>query len=146
MNMLVTRQKFLEYQNIFFSKLKRTPYEIKLEIISFEKNNSGEFSLESFVGDSPRTSKFYTLQALYEKDVSDRTREKYGLPLEVNGVVYLSPKQLVPLFGDYHLSWNCTKVYFNGRVQVINKIIYLEEMYGSCVGIQIFLRDDNKGG
>lgn len=144
--MLVTKTKFLEYQNIFFSKIKRTPYEIRLEIVSFEENHTEEFSLESFVGDSPRTSKFYTFQALYEKDVSDRTREKYGLPLEVNGVVYLSPKQLVPIFGDFHLNWNKTKIHFNGRVQVINKIIYLEEMYGSCIGIQIFLRDENRGG
>lgn len=104
--------------------------------------------MEAFVGDSPRTSQFYEFQALYEKEIPNRTREKYGLPLEVNGVVYLSPKQLIPKFGDYHLDWNRTKVHFEGRTQVIDKVIYLEEFtqYGSCIGVQIFVKDDLKGG
>lgn len=144
MNVL-PQAKFKQYRQIFFNKVTGTPYSIKLEIVTPE-TPSGEFSLEEFVGDSPRTSRFYTFPALYEKDISDRVREKYGLPKEVNGIVYLSPLQLVPVFGDYHLDWNRTKVHFEGRVQVINKIVYLEELYKSCVGVQIFVRDDNKGG
>nr|UVY51561.1 MAG: hypothetical protein [Bacteriophage sp.]UWD69263.1 MAG: hypothetical protein [Bacteriophage sp.]UWD76893.1 MAG: hypothetical protein [Bacteriophage sp.] len=105
-----------------------------------------EFSMDAFVGDSPRTSEFYEFQALYEKEIPNRTREKYGLPKEVNGIVYLSPKQLVPKLGDYHLNWNKTKIHFEGHVQVIDKIIYLEELYGSCIGLQIFVKDDLKGG
>lgn len=137
--------KFKQYRQIFFKKVTGTPYSIQLEIVTPQPPSEG-FSLEEFVGDSPRTSKLYTFPALYEKEISDRDREKYGLPKEVNGVVYLSPLQLVPVLGDYHLDWNKTKVHFEGRVQVINKIVYLEELYKSCVGIQIFVRDDNKGG
>lgn len=150
--MLINKGKFISYQNQFYNKVQQTPYKIDLEVTEVAQSpmykEDGEFNLEAFVGDSPRTSKTYTLRCLYEKDISDRTREKYGLPKEVNGIVYLSPKQLVPLFGDYHLDWNRTKVHFEGSVQVINKIIYLEEFkeYGSCVGIQIFLRDALKGG
>lgn len=102
--------------------------------------------MDAFVGDSERESNFYDFRALYEKDIPGRTREKYGLADTVDGVVYLSPRQLIPVFGDYHLSLNRTKVHFNGRTQVIDKIVYLEEMYGSCVGIQIFVKDDLKGG
>ena len=147
--MLISKGKFINYQNQFYTKVQQTPYKIDLEVSEVSSSATSEkFDLEAFVGDSPRTSKTYTLRCLYEKDISDRTREKYGLPKEVNGIVYLSPKQLVPLFGDYHLDWNRTKVHFEGSVQVINKIIYLEEFkeYGSCVGIQIFLRDALKGG
>lgn len=146
--MLVTKNKFLQYRKMFHQKILKTPYKIQLEIVEVAKDTSGEFSFESFVGDSPRTSTFHEFRALYEKDISDRTREKYGLPKEVNGVVYLSPLQLVPKFGDYHLDWNRTKVHFEGSTQVINKVVYLEEFkeYGSCVGIQIFLRDALKGG
>lgn len=147
--MLVPKAKFLQYQSIFYNKIQATPYKIQLEVIEVEKPDpAAEFSFEAFVGDSPRTSKTYEFRALYEKDISDRTREKYGLPKEVNGVVYLSPKQLLPKFGDYHLDWNKTKVHFEGRTQVINKVVYLEEFreYGSCVGVQIFVKDDLKGG
>lgn len=145
--MLVSKSKFQYYQNTFYKKVMLTPYEIQLEIVTIQKvEPTEEFSMDAFVGDSPRTSEFFKFQALYEKEIPNRTREKYGLPKEVNGIVYLSPKQLVPKFGDYHLDWNKTKIHFEGRVQVIDKIIYLEELYGSCVGIQIFVKDDLKGG
>ena len=104
--------------------------------------------MEAFVGDSPRESKTYELRALYEKEVPGRTREKYGLADTVDGVIYLSPKQLVPLLGDYHLDANRTKIHFEGSTQLIDKIIYLEDFkeYGSCVGVQIFIKDDLTGG
>jgi hypothetical protein len=145
--MLVDKARFLSYQNLFYRKLQQTPYKIQLEVVTVQKVEPTEdFSFDAFVGDSPRESTFYSFQALYEKEIPNRTREKYGLPKEVNGVVYLSPLQLVPKLGDYHLNWNKTKVHFEGRVQVIDKIVYLEELYGSCVGLQIFIKDDLKGG
>lgn len=145
--MLVDKARFLSYQNLFYRKLQQTPYKIQLEVVTVQRVEPTEdFSFDAFVGDSPRESTFYSFQALYEKEIPNRTREKYGLPKEVNGVVYLSPLQLVPKLGDYHLNWNKTKVHFEGRVQVIDKIVYLEELYGSCVGLQIFIKDDLKGG
>lgn len=145
--MLVSKGQFINYRSIFYNKIRKTPHYIELEVFSLADNTeSEEFSLESFVGDSPRTSVKYKLQALYEKIISDRMRDKYGLAKEVNGVVYLSPLQLTPILGTFYLDWNKTKIHFNGRVQVINKIIYLEEMYDSCIGIQIFVTDDLKGG
>lgn len=147
--MLVTKNKFLQYQNLFYKKIQNTPYKIDLEVITVKPvEPTEEFSIDAFVGDSPRTSEIYSFRALYEKEIPNRVREKYGLPREVNGVVYLSPKQLLPKFGDYHIDWNRTKVHFEGRTQVIDKVVYLEEFkeYGSCVGIQIFVKDDLKGG
>lgn len=144
MNVL-PQAKFKQYRQIFFRKVTGTPYSIQLETVT-PLVPASDFSLEEFVGDSPRVSNVHTFPALYEKDISDRVREKYGLPKEVNGIVYLSPLQLVPVYGDYHLDWNTTKIHFEGRVQVINKIVYLEELYNSCVGVQIFVRDENKGG
>ena len=143
---ILPKTKVLKYQQIFFQKVTGTPYQVQLETVSPEEPAEEGFSLDAFVGDSPRTSVFHTFKALYEKDISDRTREKYGLPKEVNGIVYFSPKQLIPVYGDFHLDWNKTKVHFEGRVQVISKIIYLEELYGSCVGIQIFVKDELRGG
>lgn len=147
--MLVPKSRFLMYQNLFYKKILATPYKIQLEIITVKRLDPEEdFSMDAFVGDSPRTSEFYEFRALYEKEISSRTREKYGLPKEVNGAVYLSPKQLVPKFGDFHLDWNRTKVHFEEHTQVIDRVVYLEEFreYGSCVGIQIFVKDDLKGG
>lgn len=145
--MLISKSNFNRYRKIFYNKVVNTPYEIELEISTVDKSSStdGDF-LSSFVGDSKRTSETYTFKALYEKEISDRTREKYGLPKEVNGIVYLSPLQLIKKFGTFKLDWNRTKVHFEGSTQVINKIVYLEQLYGSCVGIQIFVQDALKGG
>lgn len=147
--MLISRARFFKYQQEFYKKLQQTPYEVRLDIISVTKKTTEDdvFDFDSFVGDSDRiTSESYTFRALYEMEIPNRTREKYGLPKEVNGIVYLSPKQLVPKLGDYHLNWNKTKIHFEGHVQVIDKIIYLGELYGSCIGLQIFVKDDLKGG
>lgn len=147
--MLVTKQKFLQYQNAFYKKLQATPHKIDLEIVTVQtEEQTEEFSMEAFVGDSKRESKFYSLRALYEKEVPGRTREKYGLADTVNGVVYLSPKQLRPILGDYHVNENTTKIHFCGSTQVIDKIIYLEEFkeYNDCIVVQIFLKDDLNGG
>jgi len=146
--MLVTKGQFLNYQNIFYQKLLRTPHSVSLEVVTVHHEHpEEEFSFERFVGDSKRETKLYdNIQALYEKEVPNRTREKYGLSYEVSGVVYLSPKQIEPIFSTYVIPLNTTKIHFNGRVQVIDKIIYLEEMYGSCVGIQIFVKDVIRGG
>lgn len=145
--MLITKSQFLRYQGIFFDKIKKTPHKIQLEIVSVApREDTGEFSMDAFVGDSPRESKFYEFQALYETMESEWSRMKYGMPREVNGIVYLSPKQLVPKFGDYHLNRFATKVHFAGKTQVVEKICYLEEMYGSCIGVQIFVKDDENGG
>lgn len=147
MGAIIGKSRHNHYRKIFFDKIKSTPYQIELEVSSVVSTpNTDEFSMESFVGDSTRTSKSYTFRALYEKEISDRTREKYGLPKEVNGIVYLSPLQLVPIFGTFKLNWNTVKVHFEDRVQVINKIVYLEQLYDSCIGVQIFVQDVLKGG
>lgn len=147
MGTIIGKAAHNRYRKLFYDKIRSTPYEVELEVSSVTTPQStGDFSMENFVGDSTRTSESHTFRALYEKEISDRTREKYGLPKEVNGVVYLSPLQLVPVYNTFKLNWNKVKIHFEGRVQVINKIVYLEQLYNSCIGVQIFVQDVLKGG
>lgn len=144
--MLISKGKFLSYQTLFYNKICNTPYKIQLEVTTISDTDRG--FIESFVGDSERSTTLTEFRALYEKDISSKTREKYGISQEVNGIVYLSPKQLVPIYGDYHLDWKRVNVKFAGRTQVIEKVVYLEEFkeYGTCIGVQIFVKDLIKGG
>lgn len=144
--MIITQGNFRRYQEAFFRKIKATPFTIQLEIVTIIRTGKAGFSLEDFVGDNERTSTFHTFNALYEREIPLRSREKYGLPKEVNGVVYLSPLQLVPVLGTFELNWNKTRVHFTGHTQVIQKIEYLEPLYNSCIGLQLFLKDTLKGG
>ena len=73
--MLVDKARFLSYQNLFYKKLQQTPYKIQLEVVTVQKVEPTEdFSFDAFVGDSPRESTFYSFQALYEKEIPNRTR------------------------------------------------------------------------
>jgi len=144
--MILTLAQFKRYQSIFYRKILGTPFEVSLEVVRINSAPTEEFSIDSFVGDSPRASKTYPFRALYEREIPTRTRDKFGLSKEVNGVIYISPLQLAPVLGDFKLDWNKTKVHFADRVQVIEKIDYLEPLYDSCIGLQIFIKDDLKGG
>ena len=144
--MIVTLSHFRRYQEVFYRKLLSIPFKIQLEVITVSKDPTTEFSITNFVGDNNRVSELYEFQALYEREIPPRTREKYGIPEEVNGVVYLSPLQLIPILGTFKLNMYKTKVHFAGSVQVIQKIEYLEPLYDSCIGIQLFLQDSLKGG
>lgn len=145
--MLINESAFKVYQKNFHNKIMSTPHTLTMEIFSVvETPTDGEFDLDMFVGDSKRDSVEYTFNALYEKDISTRTREKYGITNLVNGIVYLSPLQVAPKLGTYRVDKDKTVIHFNGAIQVIDKIDYLEEMYGSCIAIQIFLKDATKGG
>lgn len=142
---LLLQNKFKSYQRIYHKKVMTTPHQVDLEIIETAPKTE-DFSMDSFVGDSERDPIRYTFRALYEKDISMRTREKYGITNEVNGIIYLSAIQVTEVLGDYHIDKNKTVAYFNGKRQVIEKLDYLEELFGSCIGIQIFLKDDVRGG
>lgn len=144
--MIVTHSHFRRYQEVFYRKLLSVPFKIQLEIITVSKDPTEDFSITNFVGNNNRYSTFHEFNALYEREIPPRTREKYGIPEEVNGVVYLSPLQLTPIFGTHLISMYKTKVHFAGRVQVIQKIEYLEPLYDSCIGIQLFIQDSLKGG
>lgn len=144
--MILTRSHFRRFQEAFYRKLLNTPFTVELETVQIISTPTEDFSLADFVGDNPRIPSNHRFQALYEREIPKRVREKYGLPSEVNGVVYLSPLQLVPVLGTFKLDWNKTKVHFTEHTQVIEKIEYLEPLYESCIGIQLFLKDSLKGG
>lgn len=142
--MLINKTLFESYQKTFFNKCKNSPYTVTLVTYKAE---IVEGTIEAFVGDSERViDKTFELPCLYEKIVHPRQREKYGLPETVDGTIYLSPLQLVPLIGVHTLDKNLTKVIFHNRDQVINTINYLEEMFDTCVALQIALVDSLKGG
>ena len=145
---VLSQAAFRSYQNKFHEKIMGTPHTVKVEIFSVvpKDDTSGEFDIETFVGDSKRTSKEYLFNALYEEDISTRTREKYGVTNLINGIVYLSPLQVLPVLGTYRIDKNKTIVHFNGAIQVIDKIDYMDELFGSCIAIQIFLKDATRGG
>lgn len=140
--MLISEIKFNGYRQTFYEKVVKSPYQVTMKIVTATTGNS----FQDFVGDSSRTEVSYQFPCLYEKIVNQRQREKYGLPDTTEGIIYLSPLQLVPVIGTFVLDKNKTTFIFEYRPQVIDNITYLESLYGSCVGLQIAVKDSLKGG
>lgn len=143
MGYILPQAKFLRYQNIFYSKVANSPYFITLRVYSVVTDPG---SIEEFVGDSDRPYKDYVFPCLYEKEDVQAGREKFGNEEKINGVIYLSPLQLVPLVGTFLIDRFKMKILFEGKMQVINKVTYLESLFGSCVSVQIGIVDDVHGG
>lgn len=141
--MLLAKSSFEKFQAIFYRKVAASPYSITLSIIT---PTTVQGSMEEFVGDSDRDVKQYEFPCLYEKTVDVMQREKYGLPDMIDGIVFLSPLQLVPVLGTYLINKERTKITFEGRTHVIDRVIYLESLFNSCVSVQLDIKDDLKGG
>jgi hypothetical protein len=103
--------------------------------------NAGFNDYRDFVGENEIEAKSYTLNCLYSRNVTDKTRTKYGLETDVSAVLYLSPKELRQVVGRWDLkeqevsvsllgvSYLCYKVYFEG----------LTPEFGSCVSVTLAL-------
>lgn len=145
--MILTQPKFIQYRQTFYNKVTGTPYTCVLKVHTVSPvSDADEADFDSFVGDSPRSENEYSFNCLYQKVVNPRQRERLGLPDTVDGIIYLSPLQLVPVFGTFRINKNTTSVKFEEREQVIENITILEPIYGSCIGVQINLKDSLKGG
>ena len=141
--MIISKSRFLQYQSKFYKTLASTPYSIVL--LTIRTKNQNDF--DNFVGDTDRLPPLeHTFNCLYDKIVNNQQRMKYGVSETVNGIISLSPLQLVPVYGTYMINIKTIKVRFEGRRQVIQKIIYDESIYGSCVGVQLAIEDDIRGG
>lgn len=143
--MLVGKQKFLSLQKLFYRKITQTPHKVTLEFVEPLKHTFTPFAfnMEEFVGDCKREIRTVEFRCLYTRDITPHMREKYGLSVEVNGTIYLSPLQLKQKIGSIYPDWHKINVYFSGSKQVIEKYEYLENLteYGSYIAVQLFLKD-----
>lgn len=142
-NPLISNSAFLAYQRKFFDKVKSSPY--KVTMIVTEKI-PGDDALADFVGSSERTSVSYELPCLYEKVVSNTQREAYGLPLDTQGVIYLSPLQLIPILGTFRISRQKVSFIFEGIRHGILMVDYMEQIYNSCIAVKMAIKHLEKGG
>lgn len=101
--------------------------------------------LSAFTGDREVTQKTYEFTALYNREIQIRERQKYGLTDEVNGIIFLSPLELIPKRGSFQVDTKLTKIFFAGKEQIIERVDYLEPLYNSCIAVQIFVKDTING-
>ncbi len=141
--MILSLGQFRHFQSEFLRKVIASPYQVVFKEYSVLSGTV----METFFGDSDRVIKReLALPCLYEKFVNNREREKVGLPTTVDGVIYFSPLQLVPLFDTFKLNINSFVFEFQGRTQVVENVTYMEEIFNSCIAVRFGIRDNLKGG
>jgi len=112
---------------------------------------TGKDSESSFFGDNIKNwNGKLTLKCYYEKNISPKKREKFGIADEISAIVYVSPKELYEKTGKYRLSnlimkkATGIKVTFDSRNYSLEEIIDKEntdnESSEFSIGIELRLK------
>lgn len=129
---LISKSKFLGYQNRFHGKVKQSPMVVELRLVT---DIEPEDDYERFTGDSDRATKSFKIPCLYKREIKSEERDKYGWSKDVDGVFYFSPLDLIKAFGTFKIDTKKTTLIFSDTVQEIEKIDYLEPYYDTCVTV-----------
>lgn len=140
----VTYAKFFNYQGAFYHEVANADMQIEIGIES-SSAPSGDF-LKDFTGSNNRTITWTTFNALYQSDVRSFDRSKVGIPSDEEGIVYLSPLQLIPIYGTFEIDKLATHVRKSGKEFILHRVTYLEPLYGSCLAIELMMTDIIRGG
>jgi len=145
---MITPSKFAQLQKLFFSKVTTccNPSTVTLNFIKLTTN--GDYA--DFTGDSERDiDQEITLRCFYDRNLSDKRREKYGVSTEVTDIVFISPLELKAKYGNIRFpeyilsSFSQISVGFLGKHYEIDNIIELEPMHNGkewvCLAYQINL-------
>ena len=141
--LVVTRRKFLSVREEFHEQVTAQQQYIILEWNAVADDTN---ALDRFRGDSPETVMRRRIKCLFMLNMGAKVREKYGIAEDIRCVAWISPQSVRKSFGREKLPKYKFTVVFQGERYIIDRARYLEEMYGSYVGLQLELKSDKKGG
>jgi hypothetical protein len=145
----LTQPKFLNYQNIFYRNVIVSPMVISLGVQAAVAS-TGNF-LTDFVGNAPVTGypvTWYDFPAFYFRDLEEHFRENFGDTSEENNTVYLSPLQIIDVFGSYDylkLNHKNILVRLDGHESQVKLVTHMEPLFGSCIAIELRLQGTLRG-
>jgi hypothetical protein len=102
--------------------------------------------LTDFSGSNPRGETTWTsFNCLFENSAESFTFDNAGLSATFDGIIYLSPEQLIPIYNTFRINKLVTLVRLNGVVFQLESIRYLEELYDDCIAVELKLTDALRG-
>lgn len=139
----LTHSKFLTIRGVFHKAVMQSPRSVTLYIEEADKKAG---SVKEFMGSSPRNRKSEkTHKVLYESIISPNVRDQVGYVKSQSGVIYLSPIDLKESYGTYKIDERGTRIIMNGYTYLVDHVEYLEELFESCVAVELWLREAKKG-
>ena len=135
---VITPEKFYRYRTQFKKNLDKVPARC---VITFTtQTSSGSFT--DFTGDSNRTTNTFTLPCLYNFELSEQQRLKYGMDSNESGIIFLSPIHLQEMTGYTDLTRkDIAMILLNEGEFAVNRVKHKEPLYNSCIAIQLYVMD-----
>lgn len=141
----LTRSKFHVIQQAFFNAVRQSP---TCCTINETTVSATSLSYSDFVGESDRTTTAYKIRCFFHRIVNNHDRDKFGLSKDVSAIIYTSPNILSSVMGKWMLDDTKIKVTLFDREYLVSAIVYVGhvEEYGSCVTVELRLKDIIHGG
>lgn len=134
----ISKYQFEQYRETYRRMVEKSPIFCDLEITT-TINSTGSFT--NFTGDNQRLTTKYNFPCLYNRNIAQNERIKYGLHESVTGILYLSPTHLQNRLGSFKLDKRKVVVYLTEEKFIVDTIVYLSPMYNSCLTVEIRLTD-----
>lgn len=143
--MTLSHTTFVQVQAQFHRIVQSSPLCANLVIV---ESTPEAGSYDTLMGNSTRSiTKEVPLKVLFNRNVDDNTRTKFGLSEDVSGVLYVSPIDLIIATGSWKLDGRKLKVQFLEETYLVKRVHYISNVpkFSSCLAVEIRLYDDIHG-
>lgn len=141
----LTQAKFLQLQERYYKTVVNLPP----PVVTFQLFTAGGGdSFQQFIGEQSKSSVDKPIKCLYKRQISPYQRTKMGIDEDVEMVIYVPPKILIEQYGTFQLDYKKLNVVFNdglnNEVYVVNKMVFGEPLYNSCIYVEYHLKSKTK--
>lgn len=131
---MISRSKYEEIQRCYYNHINRTTFKTFCTINYISLNHSN--NLESFFADGDRAiaekdgvSQTFNIQCLYNRNITEKQREKEGIDQEVDTVLYISPLELELKTGSIDFPDYVRKSYSQITIQAFELVYKVTNIY-----------------
>lgn len=141
----------MQLQEKFYRQVVNLPPVVSFSVVTVAKKSTANADLDdydNFVGDNDRTPVTHTIKCLYKREISVWERKKIGIDEDVAAIIYVPPKVLIEKFGTFKLDYKKILVTFtdynNNDEYVVDRVVYQEPHYDSCIAVQYHIKSADK--
>lgn len=140
----LSAQRFNNFRDRFYKEVTKSPVTALLRF--YTVNSIGAFT--DITGDSDREYEQISVKCLYDREMTEFKRSKYGLEQDVSGLLFVSPihfSQATPDYKKWIENFNKIRVVLYAGEYQVSLIRLKEPLYGSFICAELHLKDLHEG-
>lgn len=143
----LSHQKYLNLRSRFALEVNKSP--VIATLVYITPTSSGSFT--DLTGESARTEGNYNVKCLYDRNMTEYKRSKFGLTHDVSGLLYLSPIHIagaVPsgiTWADFFINFERLHVILYGERYQVGLPRFKEPLYNTYIAVELHLKNIAKG-